>query len=173
MMGSSPPIRPTGPGESGTLRRIEVAAGQCFTAVGLARVAAHPPHSVAAHAEYRRLQRSWVATDRRDRPVAFVVAAVVDGNAHIDEVAVDPAHAGQGIGRVLINHVGAWAEGSGRPAVTLTTYVEVPWNAPYYARCGFRPLDESEWGPELARIRRDEQDRGLDIVPRTAMVRPV
>ncbi len=159
---SAPPIRPTRPGEEPVLRRIEVAAGRCFTEVGLAEVADHPPHSVAQHAGYRRLERSWVATDDRDRPVAFVVAGVVDGNAHVDEVAVDPSHAHRGIGRALIDHVGEWAVGCGLPAVTLTTFVEVPWNAPYYERCGFRRLPESEWGPELARIRRDERERGLD-----------
>lgn len=64
-----------------------------------------------------------------------------------------------------------WADEGGLPAVTLTTFVDVPWNAPYYRRCGFRPLPEPEWGPELARIRRDERVRGLDVGARIAMIR--
>jgi len=30
------------------------------------------------------------------------------------------------------------------PALTLTTFAEVPWSAPYYERCGFRPLADAE-----------------------------
>ncbi len=149
-----------------------MAAGRCFIEVGLAEVADHPPHSIAQHTQYCRLDRSWVATDGRGRAVAFLVAGVVDGNAHVDEVAVHPSHAGQGLGRALIDHLGEWADDCGLPAVTLTTFVDVPWNAPYYERIGFRRLRESEWGPELARIRWDERERGLDDSPRTAMIRP-
>jgi GNAT superfamily N-acetyltransferase len=170
---TSPSIRPTRQGESAILQQIEVAAGQHFTEVGLAEVAAHPPHSMAEHVEYQRHHRSWVATDHGDRPVAFLVADLVDGNAHIDEVAVHPSHGRQAIGRALIDHLEAWARHRGLPAITLTTFVEVPWNAPYYLRCGFHRLDDAELRPELARVRQVERSRGLDVRPRTAMIRPV
>ena len=39
----------------------------------------------------------------------------------------------------LIEHVAGWARAHGSPALTLTTFTEVPWNAPYYERLGFRP----------------------------------
>ena len=157
---TQPSIRPTGPGEEARLRQIESDAGQAFSLVGLAEVADYPPLTLADHAEYRRRGRSWVATHPDDRPVAFLVADLVDGNAHIDEVAVDPAHAGSGIGRALIDHLVAWAATNGLPAVTLTTFVEVPWNAPYYRRCGFRSLDDTHLPPGLARIRESERGTG-------------
>lgn len=166
-----PDIRETRAGESGLLRQIEAAAGRMFAEVGLAEVAADPPLTIARHAEYRRRRRSWVATDDGDRPVAFLVAALVDGNAHVDEVAVDPSQARRGIGRALIDHLADLAATEGRAALTLTTFVGVPWNAPYYRRCGFHLLNDAELGPELAGIRRSERDRGLDRAPRTAMIR--
>ena len=58
-----------------------------------------------------------------------------------------------------------------RPALTLTTFTEVPWNAPYYLRCGFRVLADTEITPELRAIRTAEAARGLDAWPRVCMRR--
>jgi hypothetical protein len=44
--------------------------------------------------------------------------------------------------------------------VTLTTYADVPWNGPWYARHGFAEL--AELTPELARLRAAERAAGLD-----------
>ena len=44
----------------------------------------------------------------------------------------------------------ATARTEGRPALTLTTFGDVPWNAPYYQRLGFVIVDPAEQGPELA-----------------------
>jgi hypothetical protein len=67
----------------------------------------------------------------------------------------------------------AWvtAAPDGHPALTLTTFTEVPWNAPYYERCGFRRLPEAELTPGLREIRRREAAHGLDRWPRTCMRR--
>ena len=173
-VGETPPsIRPTAGGESTVLQEIEVAAGQTFIEVGLDDVAAHAPSSLAALEEYRRHRRSWVATDGEDRPVAFRLTSLVDGNAHIDELSVHPTHGRRGIGRALIEHLVEQAGSEHLPAVTLTTFAAVPWNAPYYTRCGFHPMDDAELGPELAHIRLAERWRGLDAHPRIAMIRPV
>lgn len=59
----------------------------------------------------------------------------------------------------------------GVPALTLTTFTDVPWNAPYYLRCGFRVLDDEEIGPGLREIRRRERAHGLDRWPRVCMRR--
>jgi hypothetical protein len=65
----------------------------------------------------------------------------------------------------------AWAADQGFPAVTLTTFTEVPWNGPYYQRCGFRFLDDDELTPGLRAIREYEATLGLDAWPRAAMRR--
>jgi hypothetical protein len=63
------------------------------------------------------------------------------------------------------------AAADGRPA--LTTFEYVPWNAPYYARLGFRILDDAEVTPGLRAIRRREAESGLDRGPRVCMRRDV
>ncbi len=66
-----------------------------------------------------------------------LVAWVVDGEGLLDEVAVAPAHGRRGIGRALVDEVVAWAAAGGFPSVTLATFRDVPWNAPYYEKLGF------------------------------------
>jgi N-acetylglutamate synthase-like GNAT family acetyltransferase len=105
--------------------------------------------------------------------VAYLIADRIDGALHIEQVSVHPANAHRGIGRSLLDQVADHAATEGLPALTLTTFAEVPWNAPYYARCGFHPLPEGELGPGLREVRAGEAAHGLDRWPRLAMRRPV
>lgn len=102
-------------------------------------------------------------------PVAFVQVDEVDGVAHVQEIAVLPSHMRQGLGSALLDAACAWARSAGYPAITLTTYAEVPWNAPFYAARGFVGLDELT--PELAELRDWERDIGLDEVGRRIAMR--
>lgn len=57
-------------------------------------------------------------------------------------------------------------------ALTLTTFRDVPWNAPYYARrCGFHIVDDATCGSGLQAIREHETAHGLDRWPRVCMRR--
>lgn len=147
-----------------TLREIEVSAGECFAGIGMDEIAGDEPPSVATLQDYQRDGRLWVWGDPA---VAYLIAEWVDGCLHIEQVSVRADHAGQRIGRRLIEHVAARA---GRP-LTLTTFADVPWNAPYYERLGFRRLAADELTDGLRRIRADEAGRGLDRWPRVAMRR--
>lgn len=155
------------------LREIERAAGRSFAALGMDLVADDEPPSLDALRKVANSGRAWVRTDADDRPVAYLLAEVVDGCAHLEQVSVHPDAAGAGHGRALTEHLVAWARDRELPAVTLTTYVDVPWNGPYYRRLGFRFLDDDELTPGLRTIRRAEAARGLDRWPRAAMRREV
>ena len=56
-------------------------------------------------------------------------------------------------------------------SLTLTTYVHVPWNGPYYERLGFRYLTTEEETPGLRAIRARERALGLEVRPRVSMRR--
>jgi GNAT superfamily N-acetyltransferase len=152
---------------------IEVAGGALFAAIGMdSEVLLTPPPDLAeTRGEEIHDGRLWVAVDDGDRPVAFLVLAIVDGNAHVEQVSVDPDHARRGIGGELIEHAVAWARERGLPAMTLTTYADVAWNAPYYERCGFRRMTDSELTPGLRAIRALEAASGLDEWARLGMTR--
>jgi GNAT superfamily N-acetyltransferase len=127
-------------------------------------IAEDEPPSLDTLRSYQRDGRAWVAGDP---PYAYLIAAWVDGNLHIEQVSVHPDRAGERIGRDLIEHVAAWA----RAPLTLTTFAEVPWNAPYYGRLGFRVLRDDELTPAMRAIRAAEAAHGLDRWPRVVMRR--
>lgn len=114
----------------------------------MADIADDEPPSLELLESYRAAGRCWVAAHPHaltdDSPVGYLIADPVDGAAHIEQVSVDPSAARLGIGRALIDHVAAWAERQGLTALTLTTFTDVPWNAPYYTRIGFTSLREDE-----------------------------
>ncbi|MDJ1131372.1 GNAT family N-acetyltransferase [Streptomyces iconiensis] len=106
-------------------------------------------------------------------PVAYALVEAVDDCLHIEQISVHPDSARRGIGRALIEHLAARARTVGAPGLTLTTFAEVPWNAPYYERLGFRGLADHELTPGLREIRRAEKEHGLDRWPRVCMRRDV
>jgi GNAT superfamily N-acetyltransferase len=152
-------IRLAQPAELPYLQEIEVASGEPFRDVGMPEIADDDPMSLEALAEHE----VWVAVGEQGVPLAFIAVGDVDGAVHIHQVSVHPAHAHQGIGAALIEHVTRTAR-----AVTLTTFRDVPWNAPYYERLGFREITGISSG--LAEIMREEASRGLDPATRVAMV---
>ncbi|WP_030848181.1 GNAT family N-acetyltransferase [Streptomyces sp. NRRL F-4474] len=165
------PVRVVHPDELTALQDIERAAGRCFRDIGMPEIADDEPLSLAELASYRLAGLAWVAVDAADAPVGYLIAERVDGGMHVEQVSVHPDHARRGIGRSLLEHLAAVAVGEGVPALTLTTFTEVPWNAPYYVRCGFRPLGEEALTPGLREIRAREAAHGLDRWPRVCMRR--
>lgn len=154
------------------LQDIEVRAGAPFAAVGMAAVAGDEPLPARVLGEFVLDGRAWVWV-ADTVPVAYLIVSVVDGNAHIDQVSVLPEYRGQRIGRRLIDRAVRWAAERGLPAITLTTFTEVAWNGPYYARLGFRCLAAAEETPGLRAVRDAEIAHGLDRWPRACMTASV
>jgi GNAT superfamily N-acetyltransferase len=154
-----------------TLQAIERAAGLMFCDIGMPEVAEYDPVPLPLMAARRDAGRIWVMADDGDEPVAHLMADLVDGCLEIEQVAVHPGSARRGLGRALLDHAASWAAAEGLPALTLTTFAHVPWNAPYYARCGFRVLDDAEITAGLRAIREWEAAMGVDRWPRVCMRR--
>jgi GNAT superfamily N-acetyltransferase len=164
-------IRPASPADLLALQDIERSAGQAFRAIGMPEIADDAPFTVAELTAYQQAGRAWVTAGPGDHPVAYLLADPVDGNLHIEQVSVHAGWAHHGLGRALLDHAAAVARAASQPALTLTTFTHVPWNAPYYERCGFHRLPESELTPGLVAIRRNEAAHGLDRWPRLSMRR--
>jgi len=162
-------VRAARVGDGPRLQEIERLAGEQFRSVGLDSVAEDEPASVAELAAYAEHGRSWVAVDGEGEVVGYVFVAEVDGAAHVDQVSVRPDHQGQGVGRALLGRVRAWATETGRPAISLTTFAEVPWNEPLYEHLGFQVIADDEIGPELREIVRLESARSWGAKARVSM----
>ncbi|WP_037851424.1 GNAT family N-acetyltransferase [Streptomyces sp. NRRL S-340] len=153
------------------LQDIERAAGQRYHDIGMPEIAEDEPLALDELARYQRDARAWVAVDAADVSVAYLIADRVDGNFHVEQVSVHPDSARRGVGRSLLEHLADHARSRRAPALTLTTFADVPWNASYYVRCGFRVLAESMLTPGLREIREREAAHGLDRWPRVCMRR--
>lgn len=115
----------------------------------------------------------WVARDEAGLRAGFALAGLVDGRLHLEEVDVLPEFGRRGIGAALVRKTIEEARVRGLGAVTLCTYRDVPWNAPFYRRLGFRPLRTREIGPKLLRLMAFEARQGFPPALRVAMIRPV
>jgi len=135
------------------LQAIERAAGRMFCDIGMPQIAECDPWPLPVMAGSQQAGRLWVVADDAGEPVAYLMAGLVDGCMQIEQVTVHPDSARQGLGRALLDYAAGRAAADGLPALTLTTFAHVPWNAPYYARCGFRVLDDAELTPGLRVIR--------------------
>ena len=125
---------------------------------------------MAAEEVARAIERGgvWVADDEGE-VVGAALCWFHDGDCHLRELNVLPSHSRKGLGRQLVETVVAEAARRGCARVVLTTFVEVPFNGPWYARMGFEVIEEpAGW---VADERADEAREGLDRQPRQAMAR--
>jgi GNAT superfamily N-acetyltransferase len=154
-------IEPARPEHLAVLPVIERAAAALFPAAVIpedARDAVVPSWALAkAQAE----GRLWVALAAGALPVGFAIVDKLGDAAFLVEIDVLPDHQCKGLGRALLERVIGWARDAGFAALELTTFACVPWNAPYYARLGFKVLDEGELSADLARLLNEEARSGL------------
>ncbi len=162
-------VRPARAQELALLPEIERRAGRRFEEIEALRESpadVTPPEELAA-AHERGLV--WVAVTGDDGVIGFAYAAMLDGCCHLEELDLLPEHGRRGVGTALVDAVRAHAEGVGLRGVTLTTYRDVPWNAPLYRRLGFQILHPGALTPGLAAAVADEARRGLDPDLRVVM----
>jgi GNAT superfamily N-acetyltransferase len=138
----------------------------------------HAPASVLAEttsqSELQDAQRRghlWVAL-ADDVPVGFVHVEMLEpGIAHLKEIDVHPGHGRRGIGTQLVTTACRWAATSACSCIVLTTFRDVPWNMPFYARLGFDEIPQEDFSPALRAVVDDATSRGLDPGRRVAMRR--
>jgi len=153
-------IRAARPEEFPRLREIEFEADGMFAEVGIG-----PFDNDESENHLAQASAVLVA---EDPAVGFACVEIVDGAAHLWQLAVLPSQGRRGRGTALVTAVCDWAEAHGFEAVTLTTFRDVPWNGPFYERLGFEVVGEP--GPGLAAIRLHERAVGDDgFGPRVAM----
>jgi GNAT superfamily N-acetyltransferase len=166
-------VRPARVDDLAALADVERAAGDLFRTVGMDDVADHEADSIEALDEARADGRLWVAHDGAG-PVGYALALDLEGQPHLEQLSVDPAHGRRGLGSALVAAVDAWAGGiEGAHRLTLSTFRDVAWNAPYYRSLGFREVPAAELTPALLAVRHHEAALGLDVDARIVMARPL
>ena len=152
------------------LRAIERAAGARFTSIGMADVAEGEPTPATILEDRARTGQLYVAVLRGRGLAGFLIWSPKDGRAYIEEVSVHPDHAGHRLAARMIDRLAEDVRGR-FAALSLTTFRDVPWNAPYYAKLGFVELPRASAGPEHEASWRHQAKNGLDMTRRLFMVR--
>ncbi|MEE9380409.1 MAG: GNAT family N-acetyltransferase [Hyphomonadaceae bacterium] len=95
--------------------------------------------------------------------IGFSLCSVRKPDLYLDQVAVYPDHCRKGLGTALINTVMKDARARKLKTVSLSTFRNVPWNAPYYARLGFKEIPRknlTKWMLELEALQMEYMDIG-------------
>lgn len=132
------------------LEEIEIAGDMLLTALFSAQE--WPPATPAAE---RAAYPGFTLLMRREGAgtVGFVQVLEIEGIAHLEQLSVLPEHGRRGYGRMLVTAAKSEALGRGHRELTLRTYRDVPWNAPFYASCGFTPsAPTSEFQLQLVEV---------------------
>ena len=166
-------IRLARPDEAALLVAIERSAGERYRSIpAYASWSDADLLPAAFHADRIAVGTVWVA-DEAGAPVGFATAERLGDVLHIWELDVRLDRQGQGVGRRLIEAVAEAARRQGLAAVTLTTFRDVPWNAPFYTHLGFVLLEGGAVGTTLAAIIDDEVAHGAERSTRCAMRLPL
>jgi len=153
-----------------TLNRIELAAAARFAEVGMPEMVTFPTVPLQAF----QIQHAQGLLLVIDQPVTgFALTDLWDGCLYLVELDVHPASSGGGRGRLLLQGVMELARERSLPWVTLSTFRDVPWNAPFYARVGFEIVEPATLGLRHVAQRHEEQENGLDVSRRVMMRRSV
>ncbi|WIB16036.1 GNAT family N-acetyltransferase [Curtobacterium sp. MCPF17_050] len=96
-----------------------------------------------------------------DGDVAGFVHVLETGDiSHLEQLSVDPLQSRQGLGRALVEAAKDHARERGYRRISLRTYADVPWNAPFYATAGF--VEEEPATPFHQSLLVVEAEHGLD-----------
>jgi GNAT superfamily N-acetyltransferase len=150
------------------LTDIERRASDLFLAFPFTADIPADPSPLSDFEDAHRAGLLWVARAAGGEPVGFALVEDFGPHLHLEELDVLPEHGRRGLGTRLVRAVLSCAAARGQ-AVTLSTFRDIPFNAPFYARLGFRVLPPEEWSPALADRMSEEAARGLAPEQRIAM----
>lgn len=160
------------PSQVDALCAIERAAVQLFR--GHPAWAAYAAMAIPPELLHGAIARGlvWVAMELGE-PVGFVWLddALGPQAIGIGELDVLPAYGRRGIGAALLEHACQWARAAGYRQVHLGTLVDVPWNAPFYAKHGFSVVDKRD--PAFAEALARDRENGFPDDLRVFMSRPL
>ncbi|MEN9517681.1 MAG: hypothetical protein RLZZ381_269 [Cyanobacteriota bacterium] len=155
--------------ELSLLAQIEQSAAKLFLDTPFSFVVDADPLPLDFVQQQFQVGQVWVAVNRHETLVGYAIAREVDGTLYLQQIDVAPEHGRRGIGSALVNTVCAWAKQHRHNIVSLSTFRDIPWNAPFYSKLGFRILDKSGLTTGFQQIGLQEIESGLPISERVIM----
>ncbi len=161
-------LRLARPSDAEAMPAIERAAAE----VAFATEASIDPARTRTSEDYARLIRRGhsLVAHVGEVMAGFLVAQPFSRELHIWEMDVAPGFQRRGIGAGLVRAAQIDARNTGYRALTLTTFRDLAWNGPFYARLGFEEVTALDAHPRLAGELANEVDDGLPAERRFAMI---
>ena len=111
-----------------------------------------------------------LVAESQGRPVGFAHVLDFDGRFHLEQLSVHPDAQRQGVGAALLVAAENAVRDRGASVVTLRTFAEVPWNAPFYRRHGYA---DAELPVALRHLLEVESGLGLTASARVTLAKQV
>jgi len=164
-------ITPAAPEDIADLVFADLAASQLFAGTGYI-----PDEDLTEHVPVDVLEAAMApghltAARFRGDAIGYALTSLRGNSLYLDQISVDPAHGRKGLGAALMGHVCRNARRRGLKSVTLSTFRDLAWNAPFYRRQGFRELPRRRMEDWMHKIEAAQAASGLDVSKRCFMVR--
>lgn len=166
-------IRPATIADIDDMRAAEQKAGETFRTVGYDFCADGPNRDPEEHKRVIAAGITFIAETPSGEIAGFAMFELMDGEVHLLEIDVVPEHQKKSLARRLIALGEKWALAKGFDGMTLTTYRDVPWNAPFYRRLGFVEIEPDADRKGLLETIAKEAAWGFALRPRIAMRKPL
>jgi GNAT superfamily N-acetyltransferase len=147
-------VRPARKTDHSLLPIIEQSADALFEELGITNL---PPA-----ADESELEQAMTILVIGDPIKGFARIEEVDGNAHLEQLSVGREYSGQGFGTKLLEASCIWAKSSGYARISLITFRDIPWNAPFYSKHQF--FEQVKLSAGLTSLRDHEKKLGLDVI---------
>lgn len=149
---------------------VERSAAQLFRQLQeLQFIAEGEVMNLQQHIDFIAQKREWVMASPTEQIAGFIAVQPFARSWHIAELSVTADWQRQGVGKRLIEEVARLALHQGMQRLTLTTFVQVAWNAPYYQRLGFRTIPVARLDAYLQHLLAQEVGQGFAANSRCAM----
>jgi predicted N-acetyltransferase YhbS len=160
-------LRPAQVADIFRMQEIERDAAELFRGSPLIDITNMAVVAMSDHIGSIEAQLSIIA-EVDGRVAGFVMGEMQGADAYLHELDVSTAYQRRGAGAALVRAFVDAARAKGAAVVYLSTFRDPPWNAPFYARMGFRGIQRADYLPWMAAIE-TEQAKILDIATRVFM----
>ncbi|RIV85064.1 GNAT family N-acetyltransferase [Aurantiacibacter zhengii] len=166
-------LRLARPGDAEQFSEVEEDAARLLAEEpSLAGIAMPPSRSAA---EYRAIiaQRQSLSATFDENVIGFAAARPAGRELHLHELSVARAFQRRRIGSTLLRALKIDAANAGFAAITLHTFRDIAWNAPFYAGHGFTVVEDVADHARLSAGLEAAIEAGLPGERRCAMICPL
>jgi GNAT superfamily N-acetyltransferase len=165
-------IRLSGESDIPALMDIHTAAAARFAGLGLIATPNGLPEPIPVEAfENAASQNLLFAAQLENRCVGFALCSIERPDLYLDQLSVAPEASSKGAGTALLDAITAEANLRNLWGVSLSTFREVSWNAPFFAKRAFQEIPRpglALWQLDIERA----QAAIMDVNARCFMRRP-